>query len=140
MTNKTIIGIVIIVVLIISIMFVSGVVFTGGNIIPTADPSTQKFTYECSVDVKEDLVGKGVSIESVACENTGKKCGGFFGIFSAEGVVEMWDSNGKLSSKQFETGLFSGTDDVTLKGCSAETEFTLRLYDDDHNLIDERGG
>lgn len=99
-----------------------------------------KYWYECNVVVKEELIGKEVHLESVSCSNTGSVCGYIFGFMTAEGTVEMWDSNGKIASKDYETGLTSGEDKITIRGCTVESGVRIRLYDEDHNFVEEKEG
>jgi len=101
-------------------------------------PGAQKFWKECTVTIDEALIGKATKIESVSCVNV-RTCGILpFGIFTAEGTVEMYDSQHRLQSKDFETDLFSGKDTVTLQGCTADSQVTIRLYDENRNLQDEQ--
>lgn len=128
----------------VALLLILGVIFIGlvsaaayFFLVDTGDPATQKYWYECTVRVKEDLVGTGVSIDTANCQRV-RTCGFLpFNAFTAEGQVEMWDTTGKLSSKNYETGLFSGEDILTLTGCSRESQFRVRLYDDARNLIQE---
>ena len=139
MTNKKMIGgiviIILLVVLIVAVVAGSGI-FAGSQI--TTTPKEQKYTYECSVIVKEKLIGNDLYLDSVNCENTGSKCGGLFNFFQTKGDIEMWDSLGRLSSKSFETGTFSGEVRLTIKGCTADSDIRIRLYDSEHNFIEEK--
>lgn len=112
---------------------VGGFVYIGGNSIGNSNKN-QKYWHNCDVTVKEKLLGKNVEL-TATCENTGKKCGSIFGFFSSEGTIELWDSNGKLASKDYETEIFSGKDSISIRGCSDGTDLKLKAYDENHNVL-----
>ena len=105
--------------------------------------SGAKLKYECTIKISDDLISKA-RITQTQCINIGK-CGllGAVNIpwaYDTEGDVEIYDAVTKelVSSKSFDTGILSLSDTVTLEGCSSNGAFIIRVYDEDHNLLDEK--
>lgn len=135
MVNKNMVGRLIIVGLAILLVIIV-VVGAGGTGLAALGEAR---TIECDVTIDLALSRPGgVELETITCENTGKFCISPFLIFQREGNVEMWDSNGKLGTKDFEIGTFNFGDKVTVRGCTDSTEVRIRLYDDDHNFLEEK--
>lgn len=116
----------------------------GGEVI-TGDA---KYWYECDVEIKNPSIIAGIfftplllkdaKIESINCQSTGKKCGFLFSLIDRKGTVEMWDSNRRLSGENYETSILTGKDTVTIRGCTGDNVIKIRLYDEDHNIIEEK--
>lgn len=97
---------------------------------------------ECDVKICEDFITAfGAHIESVSC-NT--KTGLFsindmLGLTYQEGTVRLADSTHILESKNFKTGTFtSDCKTVTLNGRTKEDVVSIRLYNEDDNIQDEK--
>jgi len=108
----------------------------GGDII-SGDKEPQ-YWYECTVTVREVLIGKHTYIADLSCENTKRKCGYLFSIFSAEGTLELWDDTGKIAAKDYKTEFWTGEDTLTVRGCSAGNGMRIKLYDSEGNLLQEK--
>lgn len=121
--------------IILAVGVIAYTVIGGNTIIPGVSQQPQRYQQECTVQIKENIIGKDAKIESVDCQQRGK-CGILLSLFSAEGSVELWDSQRRLSSKDFKTALLSGKDTVTLTGCTSDSSVSIRLYDEQHNLMD----
>jgi hypothetical protein len=143
--NNLIVPGIIIIALLMIVSIVAAVSYFGVSGDSPIDKDNPHFWHECTVVVDSPLFS-AAEIKDANCVNTQKNCGsvlgqlGLFSIMGDQGRVEMWDSNGKLTSKRYETNAIGRTDTVTLSGCSAESSFTLRLYDDGGNLLEQQGG
>jgi len=136
MTNKQALGTVLVgAAVIIFIIFVSVVVGGTGFTLGGSDGARK---VSCDVKLKQVPI-KGVAVlDDISCEDTGRKCVLGFGFFQSDGNVELWDSDGRKSTKDFETGFLFGTDSITLTACTADDSIRVRLYDEDHNFLEEQ--
>lgn len=123
---------------------VIGLVYVGGANWDGTDPDTgeQLYTYECVYDVYGNAL-LNAKLNNVRCsENKPNRCGGWFafenfGIFSAEGYVEMHTSVGK-KSKTFDVGLYSTKEYVQRWECIPQQAFIdLKLFDKNGEQDDE---
>ena len=92
--------------------------------------------FACDIVIDETLTS--ANLKTVNCVVTGKSrfCPRLLGFFEQEGEVMVLDYDGIIDAKDFDTGIFGGEDEVTLKGCTRAEELDIRLEDEDGNLLD----
>ena len=116
--NKIIVGSIILVVLFIVLVGIALAIFwpSGGN---GGGSIGNKYKWYCDVAIQEKFITNPFDpeayIDGLYCQNTEKRCLGLFGIWTAEGTIEMWDSTGIIGSENYETdsyhfltGIFAG--------------------------------
>jgi len=94
----------------------------------------------CDFVVKEGLIS-GASIQNEQCSITGTSriCFRTLGLFKQEGTAQLLDGRGNIDAKDFNTGFIGGEDEITLRGCTQENTATIRIEDEDGNLLDSVG-
>jgi len=95
--------------------------------------------FSCDIDIDEKFFGS-FNLEGVSCVVTDRKnsCGFSLGFLSEKGKVQVQDSTGIIASKNFETPVLGDSVTVTLKDCTLDNSVTIRLLDDNENLVDSR--
>jgi hypothetical protein len=143
--NKLFIGLFLLILfgVILTVVGVFAYSYIGGNVDPN---QPTKYWHQCDVTIKQNFNFFGARIDSVQCSNTQNKCGSLFSItqsfalISANGRVEMWNSAGKLVSKDYSTGIISRSDQISMKACTVPGTITIKLYDNNGNFIEQKVG
>lgn|SRR4030042_3560268 len=126
------------------LIIVGGVIAYLSMVDAKEDNGNFKYAVECTVEVKQGLLGiGGRSLGDVTCDKL-DKCGiledALHSIFSYHGYVRLYSQSGNLVDKTDYTTnpLTGGNDVVTLRGCTGYASGTIKLYDTDDNLIEEK--
>ena len=144
-SKPIIIGILsVLLVIVLIVIGVFGYMYIGGNPVPGINPppgTTYGYRYTCDVNIKENFWATSASIESVSCMKESKCLYNTFSILNpkVEGLLNMYDSNGLITTKNFDTGgLFSGEDRVAISGCVYGGSIYLQLFDKDRNYLGDK--
>ena len=107
---------------------------------PLPLPEDNKRTVTCDITVKKTTFSARMDI--VSCDTT-PKCSFWdtqrLGFFAQKGTVFLKDSRGTKDKDDYNLKfLIDGKQKVTLKGCTVDEIVSIRLLDDESNLIEEK--